>query len=165
MGYRPAWLLAFEVARRLYSIVRMDEDLPEHTLLIVAGACLRAERLDRPLAYRIREQARRQMVGVPTFECVVLSDVWYLNSKDLHDRPVISVGGPGVNHLSGYLYDKLPHALVVEHVLQIQMDVTLKDRRCAVWGMDHEATVEAVDTFLQKGYLDRVLGQFPQALA
>lgn len=143
----------------------MDEDLPEHTLLIVAGACVRAERLDRPLAYRIREQARRQMVGVGSFECVVLSDVWYLNSKELHDRALISVGGPGVNHLSGYLYDKLPHALIVEHVLQIQMDVTLKDRRCAVWGMDHETTLEAVDTFLQKGYLDRFLKQFPQALA
>ncbi|HUU83314.1 MAG TPA: hypothetical protein VM243_07405 [Phycisphaerae bacterium] len=143
----------------------MDEELADHTLLIVAGACLKAERLDRPLAYQIREEARRKMVGVPTFECVVLSDVWYLNSKELHDRPLISVGGPGVNHVSGYLFDKLPHALIVEHVLQIQMDVGLKDRRCTVWGMDHENTVEAVDTFVQKGYLDRFLGQFPKALA
>ncbi len=149
----------------LYSGMPTEDDLPEHALLIVAGACLRGERLDRPLANRIREEARRHMVGVTNFECIVLSDVWYLNSKELHKRALISVGGPGVNHVSGYLYDKLPHALVVEHVLQIQMDVTLKDRRCAVWGMDHETTVEAVDTFLQKGYLERFLSQFPQALA
>ena len=143
----------------------MEEPLAENTLLVVAGACLRAEKLDRPLAYRIRDEARRRMVGVSAFEALVLSDVWYLNSKELHGRPVISVGGPGVNHLSGYLYDRLPVALMVEHVFQIQMDVTLKDHRCGVWGMDHETTVEAVQTFLEKGHLDRFLKLFPQALA
>lgn len=143
----------------------MDHKLPEHALLIVAGACVRAERLDRPLAYRIRDEACRRMVGVSNFDAIVLSDVWYLNSNELHARPLISVGGPGVNHLSGFLYDKLPHALIVEHVLQIQMDVTLEEHRCAVWGMDHETTIEAVDTFLGKGYLDRFLSRFPQALA
>lgn len=143
----------------------MDEQLSDNTLLIVAGACLRAEKLDRPLAYRVRDQARRRMVGVAGFESIVLSDVWYLNSKELHDRPVISVGGPGVNHLSGYFYDQLPIALMVEHVFQVQMDVTLQDRRCSVWGMDHETTVEAVETFLEKGHLDRFLRLFPQAIA
>ena len=143
----------------------MEEPLPENTLLVVAGACLRAEKLDRPLAYRIRDEARRRMVGVAGFEALVLSDVWYLNSKELHDRPVISIGGPGVNHLSGYLYDRLPVALMVEHVFQIQMDVTLQDHRCGVWGMDHETTVDAVQTFLEKGHLDRFLRLFPQALA
>ena len=142
----------------------MAEQLREHTLLIVVGACLRAETMDRPLAYRVRDQALRRMYGVAGFECVVLSDVWYLNSKELHDRPVISIGGPGVNHLSGYLQDQLPTSLMVEHVLQIQMDLTLKDRRCTVWGMDHENTVEAVETFLEKGHLDRFLKIFPQAL-
>lgn len=143
----------------------MGEQLAEHTLLIVVGACLRAEKMDRPLAYRMRDQATRRMYGVAGFDCVVFSDVWYLNSDELRERPVISIGGPGVNHLSGYLLDRLPTALMVEHVLQIQMDVTLQDRRCAVWGMDHEATVEAVDTFIEKGHLDRFLKLFPQALA
>ncbi|MCP4248859.1 MAG: hypothetical protein GY778_17580 [bacterium] len=143
----------------------MEEQLTDNALLVVAGSCLRAEKLDRPLAYRIRDEAQRRMVAVAAFECVVLGDVWYLNSKDLHRRPVISVGGPGVNHLSGYLFERLPVALMVEHVLQIQMDVALEDHRCSVWGMDHETTVEAVDTFIAKGHLDRFLSQFPQALA
>ncbi len=143
----------------------MEETLSEHTLLIVTGACLRGERKDRPLAYRLQDETARRMMGVARFECVVMSDVWYLNSKELHKRPVISVGGPGVNHLSGYLYERLPVALMVEHVFQIQMDVSLKDHRCSVWGMDHETTVEAVDTFVEKGHLDRFLKMFPQALA
>jgi hypothetical protein len=121
--------------------------------------------MDRPLAYRVRDQAMRKMRGVVEFDCVVFSDVWYLNCDELRERPVISIGGPGVNHLSGYLMDRLPVALMVEHVFQIQMDVTLQDRRCAVWGMDHETTVEAVDTFIEKGHLDRFLRVFPQALA
>ncbi len=143
----------------------MTEQISEHTLLIVTGACLRGEKMDRPLAYRLREEILRRMYGVVGFECVVCSDVWYLNSSELHERPVISVGGPGVNHLSAYLYDRLPTALMIEHVLQIQMDVALKDRRCAVWGMDHESTIEAVDTFIEKGHLDRFLRLFPKALA
>ena len=143
----------------------MAEELPDNTLLVVAGACLRAEQMDRPLAYRIRTEAVRRMVGVAGFDCIVLSDVWYLNSEKLHDLPVISVGGPGVNHVSGHFYRQLPVALMVEHVLQIQMDVSLADRRCSVWGMDHETTVEAVETFLEKGHLDRFLRLFPRALA
>ena len=143
----------------------MEDHLCDHTLFVVAGACLKGERMDRPLAYKVRDEALRRKYGVADFECVVLSDVWYLNSKELHKRPVISVGGPGVNHLSGFLYDQLPTALMIEHVLQIQMDVSLKDHRCAVWGMDHEATVEAVDTFLDKGHFDRFLALFPRALA
>ena len=141
------------------------EELTEHTLLIVTGACLKGERLDRPLAYRVQQAADRRMIGVVTYQSVVLSDVWYLNSEQLQQLPVISIGGPGVNHLSGFLYDKLPNALVVDHVFQIQMDVTLQDHRCAVWGMDHEDTIEAVDTFLQKGYLDQFMQIFPQAIA
>ncbi|MHC4063506.1 MAG: hypothetical protein ACYSUI_03245 [Planctomycetota bacterium] len=157
-------LLACRAGRSVYSLLHMDEQLSENTLLIVAGACLRAESLDRPLAYRVRDATRRHLVGVAGFKCVVLSDVWYLNSKELHERPLISIGGPGVNHVSGYLYDQLPVALMVEHVFQIQMDVTLKDHRCSVWGMDHETTVEAVETFVEKGHLDRFLKLFPQAI-
>jgi hypothetical protein len=34
------------------------------------------------------------------------------------------------------------------------MDVEMNDMRCAVWGMNHLDTVQAVDTFIAKGYLD-----------
>ncbi len=137
-----------------------------NTLFIVTGACLTAERKDRPLAEKIKQVAatelQQRLVDKP--DIVVLSDIWYLNSTDLHQTPTISVGGPGVNHLSAYWQSRLPFALMVENVLQIQMDVQGADHRCCIWGMDHELTVEAVDTFLTKGHVDRFLSRFPKAL-
>jgi hypothetical protein len=144
----------------------MDSELRPNTLLIVAGACLRAERLDRPLANRIREAAddllRRRIDGEP--DVIVLSDVWYLNSQELHRIPTIAVGGPGVNNLSAYWQRELPRVLLIDSVLQIQMDVNGRDHRCCLWGMNHDDTVEAVDTFLSKGYLERFLNVFPSSL-
>lgn len=135
-------------------------------MFIVTGACLKAERMDRPLADRIRQIAYQTLLKRLDSEpdIVILSDIWYLNSTDLHQTPTISVGGPGVNHLSAYWQSRLPFALMVENVLQIQMDVKGADHRCSVWGMDHELTVEAVDTFIAKGHLDRFLTCFPKAI-
>lgn len=144
----------------------METDLRPSTLLIVTGACLRAERFDRPLAARIRAAAelrlRTRLAEEP--DVVILSDVWYLNSRELHHVPTISVGGPGVNHLAAFWQSKLATALVVDNVLQIQMDVTGKDPRCSIWGMDHPTTAEAVETFLTRGHLERFLECFPKAL-
>jgi hypothetical protein len=135
----------------------MSEPPAEGTILVVTGSNLKAERLDRPLAYRVREAidaAGDQDAGRLG---VVLSDIWYLNNEELHERPVISVGGPGVNALSQYLWRRLPTALFVEGVLMIQMDVAFQDMRASVWGMDHATTIEAVQTFLTKDYLARFL--------
>jgi hypothetical protein len=33
----------------------------------------------------------------------------------------------------------------------------MADLRCAIWGMDHLQTVQAVDLFLAKGYLETFL--------
>jgi hypothetical protein len=46
--------------------------------------------------------------------------------------------------------------LNIENVLLIQMDLNETPRAC-LWGMDHDHTVEALDTFEQKGYLDRFI--------
>lgn len=136
-------------------------------LLVVTGACPRAERMDRPLAARIKAEVelrlRDRLAEEP--DVLVLSDVWYLNAKELHQIPTISVGGPGVNHLSAYWQRRLPYVLLVENVFQIQMDVKGTDHRCCIWGMDHETTVEAVETFLSRGHLDRFLECFPMHLA
>ena len=43
--------------------------------------------------------------------------------------------------------------LNVENVLMIQMSLDDPPRAC-LWGMDHDQTVEALETFQQKGYLD-----------
>jgi hypothetical protein len=88
---------------------------------------------------------------------LVITDVLYLNDKSLARQPVISVGGPGVNHLSALLFQELPSVITIDNVLIIQMDIELADLRCSLWGMDHEQTVEAVNLFLSRGYLDRFL--------
>lgn len=145
----------------------METDVRPNTLFIVTGACLRAERFDRPLAARIRAAAelrlRTRLQEEP--DVVILSDVWYLNSRELHVIPTISVGGPGVNHLAAYWQRKLPAALLVENVFQIQMDVRAPDTRCSIWGMDHASTAEAVETFITRNHLDRFLECFPKNIA
>lgn len=90
-------------------------------------------------------------------EVVVLNDLWYLAADALHSIPVISVGGPGVNALSAYLYNKLPKVMVIENQLLIQMDLHMADIRAAVWGIDHQTTVQALELFQSRGYLERFL--------
>ncbi len=135
----------------------MPDDADKNKLLIVAGATLRAEELDRPLAYRLRDEIESRLGDGSRWSCLVISDIWYLNSEPLHARPAISIGGPGVNAVAQYWFNRLPNALEVENVLLIQMDTRASDLRCSIWGMDHETTVEALETFVQKGYLDRFL--------
>jgi hypothetical protein len=62
-----------------------------------------------------------------------------------------------VNHLSGLLFRELPSVLAIDNVLLIQMDIELMDHRCCLWGMDHDQTVEALELFLTRGYLDQFL--------
>lgn len=137
-------------------------DIETHNLmLIVVGAHLRAEVADRPHAYRLQEHIHRwfdrniHTDGWP-LNVIVCSDVWYLNNSNLRRRPVISIGGPGINALSAYLYKKLPTALAVENRLLVQLDVDMTDLRVALWGMDAEHSASAVDLFIDK-YLDLYL--------
>lgn len=136
-----------------------DNELLENGLLIVTGSSLRAEQADRPLAYRLKtcieERLREQSLDG---SLVVLSDLWYLNAEALQQLPMISVGGPGINAVSAYLYRKLASALVIDDTLMIQMDVELQDLRVSLWGVDHSSTVTAMDIFIERGYLDRFLG-------
>jgi hypothetical protein len=141
----------------------MPEIDVDRLLVIVTGVQLKAELGDRPLAYRIEAEVRQRLADLlpkpaanepPLLSPVVVSDVYYLNHEEMQSRPTIAVGGPGMNMVAANWAEELPAVLAIENVLVIQMDVDLKDLRCAVWGMDHLATVRAVETFLVKGYLD-----------
>jgi hypothetical protein len=136
---------------------------PNRLLPIVTGVQLKAELGDRPLAYRIETEMRQRLAQLleppgagepPALMPAVMSDVYYLNSEEMQARPVIAIGGPGMNMLSANLVEQVPTALAIENVLVIQLDLDFEDLRCAVWGMDHLSTVRAVETFLVKGYLD-----------
>ena len=135
---------------------------PSNLLLIVVGAHLRAEVADRPLAYRLQAAVHRWVtghaseLGADAFLPVVCSDIWYVNHPSLQRRPTISVGGPGVNALSAYFTDKLNAASVEENRYLIQLDPEFVDLRASIWGMNHELTVQALDTFQQR-YLDGFL--------
>ncbi len=135
----------------------MPETDLEHVILVVVGASLRAERMDRPLGYRLAEEISRRLGDGSVHRPLVITDVLYLNDECLQRCPTISIGGPGVNGLSAVLFRELPSALAIDNVLIIQMDVELDDHRCCVWGMDHEQTVQALDLFLDRGHLERFL--------
>lgn len=139
----------------------------DRLILIVTGAHLRAEVGDRPLAYRLRERIvgwldeRLDADGDDPrrlSRVVVCSDVWYLNNDELRRCPAISIGGPGVNALSAYLGDKLPSAFVIDDVLVVQLDPGFDELLACVWGVNHAATVTAVDAFAE-----RYLGAFLEA--
>lgn len=131
-------------------------------ILIVTGAHLRAELADRPLAYRLRRSVdewlgkHAQGLNIP-LQTAVCSDIWYMNQPAvLQRRPTISIGGPGVNALSAYFYQKLPHSPVAESDVFIQLDTEYTDLRASVWGANHVLTVRATDRFLGE-YLDAFL--------
>lgn len=129
-------------------------------LLIVVGAHLRAEMVDRPLAYRLRERILRWQDRLPPeaepLDPVVCSDLWYLNNEELMEAPAIVVGGPGVNAATAFYANRLPIAFVVKDTLQVQLDVAHHEPWACVWGVDHATTVSAVDLFTER-YLDGML--------
>jgi hypothetical protein len=136
----------------------MEVDL-ERLILMVTGAHLRAEALDRPAAYRMQARvsawlAARGLAGPRGGSRVlVCSDVWYLNDTGLRTRPTISIGGPRVNALTAFLADKIPSAFAIEDVLLVQAELSFADVVACCWGCNAAATDAAVDAFTER-YLD-----------
>jgi len=146
----------------------IDPGIPvDQMLLVVVGAHLRAERMDRPLAYDLADAAaawfeQRKDQAPAHVEPVVCSDIWYVNDQDLQKRPTLSIGGPGVNALSAYFSQKLPAAKMKPEEGVIQFDEEWVDLRVAIWGMDHAATRQAVHRFIRThldAYLKAVVTQ------
>lgn len=123
----------------------------ERLTLVVVGAHLRAEAWDRPIAADLRRKllAALDAEDDPT-RVLVCTDIWYLNQRDLRQRPTISVGAPGVNAFTAYLADRLPTAFAVDNVLSIQYDVEGAEPLAACWGATPRATHAAVRTFEEK---------------
>ncbi len=129
----------------------------DNLILIVTGSSLRAEDKDRPLAYALAAEIKKRLPEGSSWRSLVIGDLHYINTEELHECPLVCIGGPGVNHLANVLLRELPPVLAVDRVLLIQMDLEMKDLRTCIWGMDYDTTVDAVQTFIQKGYLDRFL--------
>jgi hypothetical protein len=141
----------------------MEDFSCDHCLLIVTGAHLQAERMDRPLAYRLQQailtwqqQMQHDDPLAYQLEPLVCSDLWYLNNNDLHHLPVIAIGEPGLNAASAYFANRLPEAFIIDQTLRVQMDQELIDLKACIWGIDHASTESGVELFVDR-YLDAFL--------
>jgi hypothetical protein len=150
----------------------MAVEPPARSLLIVTGSTLRAEEVDRPLAYYLKQRIEQLPpagagsgvgagAGDPPpgpFRVRVLADFRWIHEKKLQGLPTISIGGPGVNALARDWLEVVPVTLAVDEQYYIQMDPDLEETRASIWGMDNSTTQIAVAVFLER-FLSRFLEQ------
>jgi hypothetical protein len=146
------------------------------TVLIVVGYGILPEEEDRPGAYDLKREIVSRGLGAESRGAVVVTDMWMVNQEMAELFPAIAVGGPGVNAFAAQIYEELPVAFTRDERVFIQMSRGQMSRgqmsrgqmsdgqmsggpgkRAALWGMDQEATREAVERFVKDGFLDRFL--------
>src|SRR3954454_3637645 len=120
-------------------------------LLIVTGSTLRAEEVDRPLAYYLKQRidgaADVEGASAPRFRVRVVADFRWIHDEPLQVLPTISIGGPGVNALAHRWLEDVPVSLAFGERYFIQMDPDLAEPRASIWGMDNATTQIAVSVF------------------
>ncbi|MFO0951652.1 MAG: hypothetical protein U0835_10980 [Isosphaeraceae bacterium] len=129
-------------------------------LLIVTGSTLRAEELDRPLGYYLKDRIEKHLVEhsgeLSPMRVRVVADFRWIHDEPLQKLPTISVGGPGVNALAQRWLEEIPVSLAVDERYYLQMDPDLDEPRASVWGMDNPTTQHAVAVFVDR-FLPRFL--------
>lgn len=135
---------------------------PHRLLPIVVGAGPRSEIADRPLAVRIAEavHAGRELLEDADLHPLVVTDLWYLNDREMMLQPTICIGDPEQNAASAFYGSRLPTMLMVEDQYRILMDQDSGIGHACFWGTCHSATVTAADAFIE-----RALGPFLQRAA
>src|SRR5215467_10603707 len=141
----------------------MAQGPPLRVLLIVTGSTLRAEEMDRPLAYYLKQRIDRVLSeaaaqgrdSLEGYVVRVVADFRWIHDEPLQVLPTISLGGPGVNALAHRWLEEVPVSLAYNQRYFIQMDPDLAEPRASVWGMDNATTQIAVSVFI-----DRFLPQF-----
>jgi hypothetical protein len=137
---------------------------PVRVLLIVTGSTLRAEEMDRPLAYYLKQRVEQALAdaiaagrdGLEGYIVRVVADFRWIHDDPLQNFPTISLGGPGVNSLAGRWLEDVPVSLAFNDRYFIQMDPDLAEPRASVWGMDNATTQLAVSVFIDR-FLPRFL--------
>ena len=149
----------------------MAETSAARLLLIVTGSSLRAEEVDRPLAYYLRKQLEDDLATRAAnsggFRVRVVSDLRWMHDETFQGLPTISVGGPGVNLLTHRWLEELPLSLAVEEQFFLQMDPDLDELKVSIWGMDNPSTQIAVSAFVGRfmhRFLDRCLDEAPDPI-
>jgi len=146
-----------------WAVMPPDMDLETSRLLpVVVGAHPRGEIADRPLANRLvaamRQWQRQQggAAGERALIPVVMTDLWYLNDRELLLQPTVAIGDPSSNAASAYFGTRLPRAYVVDGQLQVLADLAFVEPSVAMWGADARATRTALDWFISR-HLERFL--------
>jgi hypothetical protein len=142
----------------------MAKGPPFRLLLIVPGSSLRAEEMDRPLAYYLKQQIEKALSdavahgrqGLEDYQVRVVADFRWIHDEPLQNFPTISLGGPGVNALAHRWLEDVPVSLAYSERYFIQMDPDLAEPRASVWGMDNATTQIAVSVFIDR-FLPRFL--------
>src|SRR6516165_260155 len=119
----------------------MAEGPAPRVLLIATGSTLRAEEMDRPLAYYLKQRIERALAeviaagreGLEDYVVRVVADFRWIHDEPLQNFPTISLGGPGVNALARRWLEEVPVSLAVGERYFIQMDPDLTDPRASVW--------------------------------
>jgi hypothetical protein len=137
----------------------MAASSPGRLLLIVVGSTLRAEEVDRPLAYFLKQRVEQYLdEHVPESGPIrvrVVADFRWIHDEPLQRLPTISVGGPGVNALAHRWLEDVPVSLAVDERYYVQMDPDFDEPRASIWGMDNATTQIAVSVFV-----DRFMARF-----
>ena len=146
----------------------MSKEVPVRWLLIVTGSTLRAEEMDRPLAYYLKQRIENVIshadangqLGLDDYVVRIVADFRWIHDDPLQNLPTISLGGPGVSALSHRWLEELPVALAFSERYFVQMDLDLPAPRASIWGMDNSSTQIAVSVFLDRflpRFLDRCI--------
>jgi hypothetical protein len=100
----------------------MQEIDANQTILIVVGADLKPEEIDRPMAYKLKSafESSPLFEEHPFRKCLVISDALYKHDKIIKVCPTVAVGGPGVNLVAAELVERLPVYLARENRYYIQ---------------------------------------------
>lgn len=138
----------------------MAASTPAGLLLIVTGSTLRAEEVDRPLAYYLKQRIETYLdANEPTSGPIavrVVADFRWIHDEPLQELPTISLGGPGVNALAQRWLEEVPISFRVDDRYYLQMDPDLEEPRASIWGMDNTTTQIAVSVFADR-FLPRFL--------
>ncbi len=111
----------------------MAKGSPFRLLLIVTGSTLRAEEMDRPLGYYLKQRIEQSLNeatsagrhGLEDYIVRVVADFRWMHDEPLQSLPTISLGGPGVNALAHRWLEEVPVSLAYSERYFIQMDPDL----------------------------------------
>jgi hypothetical protein len=134
-----------------WAVMPPDMDLETSRLLpVVVGAHPRSEISHRPLANRlvaaIRQwQRQHEEESELRLTPIVMTDLWYLNDRELLLQPSIAIGEPSLNAASAYFGTRLPMAYAVDGKLQVLADLSFLEPSVTMWGVDASTTRTALD--------------------